>query len=278
MATSDRQEEQKSRREVLGLDSGHIENEDVLEEDINSYSRREFLQYAKKLSYLSLGGYSADTTVNIWRQTSINEFEPLDPQEHYHEQGIAAFLDGERPTIELYVVGSDSLGDIQLMTSDHEKILEDEANTLSDQGSLEVETNYVQDPEIQEHVESRTVKELNLADDDAMEYIESFLKDEYNVEDNDFHVLVGDFETGWGEYKGSYIGESYSAVCNIRTDKYVCNQVLHQIGHMFGAPQSVFMSLGDQMSWSPLKEVRAHLDIVPYGIETKHKVEENINP
>ncbi|PSG99352.1 MAG: hypothetical protein BRC29_04470 [Nanohaloarchaea archaeon SW_7_43_1] len=277
MASSDREEEQRSRREVLGLNLGHVEDKEVFEEDVNPYSRREFLQHMKKLSYLSLGGYSADTTVNIWRQMSINEFEPFDPQDHFHEQGIDAFLDGETPAIELYVVGSDTFGDVQLMTSEYEKVLEREANTLSNQGILGIETNYVHDTEIQNQVESSTVKELNSADDEAMESIENFLKEEYNAEVNNFHVLVGDFETGWGDYKGSYIGESYSAVCNTRTDKYVCNQVLHQIGHMFGAPHSAFMSFNDQMSWSPLKEIRAHLDIVPYGVETKHKVEENLN-
>lgn len=272
MAASDlEKEEQKSRREVLGLDPVYDEDKDVFEEGLNPYSRREFLQYAKKLSFMSLTSYSADTTINIWRQTSINEFEPFGPQDHYHEQGIDAFLEGKTPSIELYVVGSDSFGDVQLMTSSHEKVLENEVHALSNQGSLDVETNYIHDPEVQEHVESSTVKELET------ESIESFLKDDYDLEDSDFHILVGDFETSWGDYKGSYVDESYSAVCNTRTDKYVCNQILHQIGHMFGAPQSAFMSFGDQMSWSPLKEIRAHFDIVSYGIETKHKVKETIS-
>ena len=281
MATSDsndNEDKKFSRRDLLKLETecNQIE-ENPFEESIETdITRRDFLEKAKRYSSILWTIYSADTSLNILRQLKINEFETLDPREnHYHEKGVDKLLEEEKTSLNVYVFGDNSFGDVQIGASP-EKDINRHANGLTDEGRFQTEINHVYDDEIEDLIEQAYVKQLDNSGDEKLDEIKDFLNEEFEQDQSDFNFLVGDFDTAIGEYKGTYIEGGYSAVCNVRTDKYVCNQVLHQLAHMAGAPQSVFMSAGDQMSWSPLKELRAHFDIVPYGLETKYNVQSNM--
>lgn len=244
-----------------------------LEKDYSFFAdtdRRKFLKYLSSIPVT----YSFDTAVNIMRQLSIDEFSPLEPQEEFHYEGAKALIENREPELNVYVFG-ESLGEVQNNLA-YKEVLENHARELPEARDIEADLSFIDNEDIENRIEGTGVKQLDNEGSVLMDDIEAYLEGFEGAESSDFNIVIGDFETSLGDYKGSYVGGSYGAVSNVNSDYYVLNQILHQFAHMLGAPQSAFMSAGDQMSWSPLKEARARFDIVPFGMETEQKVSEKL--
>lgn len=234
-------------------------------------SRRGYLKLAGAVAT----GIGVDTAANIYRQNDIDEANFLSPEDYDqdYDAAIERIANGCDLKVHLLNLYRD---EPRYNSSEWTETIEKELDALKDVEPVVKDYEIEIDSKLQEIIkETETPQVFRGENEEYFRNSVNQLMQEQGVEREEGEpvVFVGDFNTWLGQYKGSCYEGPYSVISNARSDVYTTNQILHNLGHTLSLPHA-YTPVADQMSWSPGKEARAHLDIVPFGPESKRNWEE----